>query len=151
MLNILMLKLNLICCIAYELHVLHTLNFSVVAFNLGYLPKGDKSVITEIRSTVQALESVITIVSYVGHQGGRYVLSILCFGEIWERIRNLSKKMVCQYNFVSNREEYEAVRCLASNLPTTHWVCSQREWLNRPLCPRLIVLFKKGETNVSKI
>ena len=91
MLNILMLKLNLICCIAYELHVLHTLNFSVVAFNLGYLPKGDKSVITEIRSTVQALESaislvrpkgVITIVSYVGHQGGRYVLSILCFGEI---------------------------------------------------------------------
>ena len=58
----------------------YMLNFSVVAFNLGYLPKGDKSVITEIRSTIQALESaislvrpkgVITIVSYVGHQGGR--------------------------------------------------------------------------------
>lgn len=93
---------------------------SVVAFNLGYLPGGDKSLITESETTLKALNSaarlvrsggIITVVSYVGHPGGR--------------------------------EEYEAVRDFAANLPTSSWVCSHREWLNRPLCPRLLVLFKK--------
>eukprot|EP00250_Pteridium_aquilinum_P028059 c36524_g1_i1 orf=626-1408(-) len=93
---------------------------SVVAFNLGYLPRGDKLLTTGSKTTVEALKcaislvrlgGIITIVSYVGHPGGR--------------------------------EEYEAVREFAAKLPTESWVCSQQEWLNRPLCPRLLVLLKK--------
>lgn len=49
-------------------------------FNLGYLPGSDKTVVTQARSTVAALESIlpllpvgglISIVAYTGHQGGQ--------------------------------------------------------------------------------
>ncbi|MGZ8175341.1 MULTISPECIES: class I SAM-dependent methyltransferase [Methylobacter] len=50
-----------------------------IMFNLGYLPGGDKSVITLTDSTLTALtvaarilavESIITLLAYPGHQGG---------------------------------------------------------------------------------
>lgn len=93
---------------------------SVVAFNLGYFPGGDKDLVTECNTTVEALTcatsllrqgGVVTVVSYVGHPGGR--------------------------------EEYEAVREFAAGMPNDCWICSHQEWLNRPLCPRLFVLYKK--------
>lgn len=49
-------------------------------FNLGYLPGGNKKVITESKSTIPALEQVyhilspqgiITLIAYRGHEGGR--------------------------------------------------------------------------------
>jgi ubiquinone/menaquinone biosynthesis C-methylase UbiE len=52
---------------------------SVAMFNLGYLPLGDKSIITTARSTLRALEQVhdvlraggvISILAYRGHSGG---------------------------------------------------------------------------------
>ncbi|XP_022718115.1 uncharacterized protein LOC111276633 isoform X2 [Durio zibethinus] len=52
----------------------------LVAFNLGYLPGGDKSIITISRTTLLALEAakkmlisggLISLVVYVGHPGGR--------------------------------------------------------------------------------
>lgn len=51
----------------------------VIMFNLGYLPGGDKSVITLTDSTLSALSAasrilavngVITLLAYPGHQGG---------------------------------------------------------------------------------
>jgi predicted methyltransferase len=51
-----------------------------VMFNLGYLPGGDKSLVTRDHSTLQALNAVlphllpggvITIVAYRGHSGGQ--------------------------------------------------------------------------------
>jgi hypothetical protein len=48
-------------------------------FNLGYLPGSDKSVITQVESTLQALEAglqalgrqgAISIIAYRGHAGG---------------------------------------------------------------------------------
>lgn len=55
-------------------------NSRLVAFNLGYLPGGDKGIITQSATTLLALEAakelllpggVISIVAYVGHPGGR--------------------------------------------------------------------------------
>jgi hypothetical protein len=52
---------------------------SVCMFNLGYLPGGDKSIITQTDSTITALNiasrllsgnGVITVLAYPGHQGG---------------------------------------------------------------------------------
>jgi Putative rRNA methylase len=52
---------------------------SAVMFNLGYLPGGDKSVVTQASSTVAALASasqllvdggLITVLAYPGHEGG---------------------------------------------------------------------------------
>ncbi len=52
---------------------------SAITFNLGYLPGGEKSLITKKETTLVALEKslkllqpggLITIVAYIGHEGG---------------------------------------------------------------------------------
>jgi len=57
----------------------HQSNISAIMFNLGYLPGGDKQIITRIDSTVSALNNasrllssngIITVIAYPGHQGG---------------------------------------------------------------------------------
>ena len=57
----------------------HHGTISVIMFNLGYLPGGDKSIITRTDSTLRALnsasrllttEGLITILAYPGHDGG---------------------------------------------------------------------------------
>ncbi|MCT4544115.1 MAG: methyltransferase domain-containing protein [Vallitalea sp.] len=49
-------------------------------FNLGYLPKGDKKIITKPESTIKSIEQIIdmlesngliSIISYYGHEGGK--------------------------------------------------------------------------------
>ncbi|KAF5181532.1 S-adenosyl-l-methionine-dependent methyltransferases superfamily protein [Thalictrum thalictroides] len=92
----------------------------LVCFNLGYLPGGDKSIITVPERTLEALEAasrivgsggLISVLVYVGHIGGK--------------------------------EEYETVLAFASVLPVDSWVCSKFEMVNRPLAPVLVFLFKK--------
>ena len=52
---------------------------AAITFNLGYLPKGDKSIITKAHTTVSAIEQslvllrkqgIISIMIYFGHEGG---------------------------------------------------------------------------------
>jgi tRNA1(Val) A37 N6-methylase TrmN6 len=52
---------------------------NAIMFNLGYLPGGDKSIITQTESTLTALtvasrmlavNGIITLLAYPGHQGG---------------------------------------------------------------------------------
>ncbi|XP_057460912.1 uncharacterized protein LOC130751340 [Actinidia eriantha] len=92
----------------------------LVAFNLGYLPGGDKAIITRSETTLQALEAakrllspggLISIVAYVGHPGGR--------------------------------DEFEAVEAFASGLPVENWICCKLQMLNRPLAPVLVLLAKR--------
>ncbi|XP_043702213.1 putative rRNA methylase YtqB isoform X2 [Telopea speciosissima] len=92
----------------------------LVAFNLGYLPGGDKAVITLSETTLPALEAasrilapngIISIIAYVGHPGGR--------------------------------KEFETVQAFASGLPVDDWVCSKFEMINRQMSPVLVILFKK--------
>ena len=54
-------------------------NISAITFNLGYLPKSDKSIITTAETTLKALKKgltrlrkggLITIMVYYGHDGG---------------------------------------------------------------------------------
>ena len=54
-------------------------NINAIMFNLGYLPSGDKSIITRTESTITALNSacrllsskgIISALAYPGHQGG---------------------------------------------------------------------------------
>ena len=53
---------------------------SVAMFNLGYLPFGDKNIVTQPESTIIALDQVaslirpgglISILAYIGHSGGK--------------------------------------------------------------------------------
>ena len=57
----------------------HHGNIRAIMFNLGYLPGGDKCIITRTDSTITALNSayrmlsgngIITVLAYPGHQGG---------------------------------------------------------------------------------
>lgn len=59
--------------------ILYAGYFRLVAFNLGYLPGGDKGIITRSETTLLALEAakrilmpggLISLVVYVGHPGG---------------------------------------------------------------------------------
>ncbi|KAJ0253502.1 Uncharacterized protein HA466_0111800 [Hirschfeldia incana] len=92
----------------------------MVAFNLGYLPGGDKSLITVSSSTLSALKAtervlmpggLISLVVYIGHPGGR--------------------------------EELEVVEAFGSGLPVSDWVCCKLQMLNRPLAPVLVFMFKR--------
>jgi hypothetical protein len=56
-----------------------------VAFNLGYLPGGDKQLKTGAETTLRALKAasnvlqaggLISVVAYTGHPGGLYVFSL---------------------------------------------------------------------------
>ncbi|CAN1157867.1 Putative rRNA methylase YtqB [Linum perenne] len=92
----------------------------LVAFNLGYLPGGDKDVITVPETTRLALDAakrillsggLISLVVYIGHPGGR--------------------------------EELEAVEGFASGLSVDEWSCCKFQLLNRPVAPVLVFLFKR--------
>ena len=60
-------------------HLPSELNVKAIVFNLGYLPEGDKSIITRSDTTVSALNQcltflqpngIVSLVIYPGHQGG---------------------------------------------------------------------------------
>lgn len=92
----------------------------LVTFNLGYLPGGDHSVTTNVDTTIQALQAS----SNVLQSGG--LISVVAY-----------------VGHPGGREEYDAVMNFAANLSTHAWVCSQHEWVNRPLSPRLILMLKR--------
>lgn len=95
----------------------------VIMFNLGYLPTGDLSIITEPESTLTALASafdllairgILTIVLYPGHAGGA--------------------------------EEAEAVQAWASSLPVAVAQSIIYRQLQRQDAPYLIAIEKKGSS-----
>ncbi|KAL5744868.1 hypothetical protein ACOSQ2_027984 [Xanthoceras sorbifolium] len=115
-----LVKLFNICHSKIEELVPKDTSVRLVAFNLGYLPGGDKTVITKSETTLMALEAaeriliqggLISMVVYVGHPGGR--------------------------------EELETVEAFASRLSVDNWICCKFQMLNRPLAPVLVFLFKR--------
>nr|XP_034588717.1 putative rRNA methylase YtqB isoform X1 [Setaria viridis] len=92
----------------------------LVAFNLGYLPGGDKTLITVPRTTELALQAasrilssggLISVLVYIGHPGGR--------------------------------DELDVVESFASSLPLDTWASCKLQMVNRPVAPVLILLNKK--------
>ncbi|XP_034678047.1 putative rRNA methylase YtqB [Vitis riparia] len=115
-----LVKLFTICHSRMEEVVPKSTTLRLVAFNLGYLPGGDKEVTTTSATTILALQTatrilasggLISLVVYVGHPGGR--------------------------------DELETIQAFASELSVEDWVCSEFQMLNRPLAPVLIFLFKR--------
>uniref|UniRef100_A0A5B7BLB8 rRNA methylase YtqB n=1 Tax=Davidia involucrata TaxID=16924 RepID=A0A5B7BLB8_DAVIN len=115
-----LVELFAICHSKMEEVVPNGISVRLVAFNLGYLPGGDKAIITASETTLLALEAakrilapggLISIVVYVGHPGGR--------------------------------EEYERVKAFASELSVENWISCKLQILNRPLAPILVFIFKR--------
>ncbi|KAI4323230.1 hypothetical protein L6164_022852 [Bauhinia variegata] len=115
-----LIKLFHICHSKMEEIVPENASVRLVAFNLGYLPGGDKEIITRSETTLLALEAakrilmrggLISIVVYVGHPGG------------WE--------------------ELKVVEGFAARMSTEDWICCKLQMLNRPNAPIPIFLFRR--------
>ena len=87
---------------------------------MGYLPRGDKEVTTQLPTTLAAVEAalevlapggLITILCYTGHPGGR--------------------------------DEFAGVQALVGELSPAYWVCAQTALLNRPTAPVLLTVYKR--------
>lgn len=93
----------------------------LICFNFGYLPGGDKEIVTREETTIQALESatkvlmkggLLSCLSYTGHPGGK--------------------------------EEYQSICEFLSRLSTEEYISTSIQSLNRPSAPKLLLAWKKN-------
>lgn len=84
-------------------------DIAAAIFNLGYLPKGDKQIITKGETTIQALEFIlphlrkgglVLVTVYSGHPGGELEKS-----SVLEFTKNLSQELftVLYYGFINQK------------------------------------------------
>lgn len=87
----------------------------LVVYNLGYLPGGDKSVVTRVESTLESLEKALKILAPDG------AISITCYPGHEE----------------GEREEREILKFLQT-LPSHRWTVCYHRWINRLKSPTLL-------------
>ncbi len=84
---------------------------AAVMFNLGYLPGGDQQIITVPESTLSALKAatdhlavngIITIVAYIGHEGGSEEASSV---DRWAEALCADHFSVIRYEFTNRRSK----------------------------------------------
>ncbi|UDI77988.1 class I SAM-dependent methyltransferase [Staphylococcus taiwanensis] len=93
--------------IANHLKLLGVKNVDAAIFNLGYLPKGDKSIVTKPKTTIKAIENIfdylnvegiIVLVIYHGHTAGQIERDvILDYLEQFDQ----SKAHILKYEFIN--------------------------------------------------
>lgn len=94
----------------------------LIVYNLGYLPKGDKSIITQTETTLQSLSYALKLVQ----PGG--AVSITCYS-----------------GHPGGDTEEAAVMAFCQALPQDTWNAVAHVRLNKPKAPSLILLQKKDE------
>ncbi len=81
-----------------------------IVFNLGYLPGGDKSIVTEVTNTLPALEDslellgnggVLVVTAYPGHQEGLKERQEI---EAWAEKLDYKEYLVGHYRFINQEE-----------------------------------------------
>ena len=92
----------------------------LIIYNLGYLPSGDKSITTEVRTTLESLKSALEILSENG------MISITCYP-----------------GHLEGQKEQEAILEMLSNLPSHRYLICHHSWINRKAAPSLIILQKR--------
>ncbi|NLJ76218.1 MAG: methyltransferase domain-containing protein [Peptococcaceae bacterium] len=93
-----------------------------VIFNLGYLPGGEHSVITEPASTVRALQAALGLLRPAGRVG-----------------------MVIYPGHPGGREEYEAVEKICSSLDKTLFNALKIGLLNRAATAPVVIIIEKAD------
>lgn len=93
---------------------------ALIVYNLGYLPGGDKSVTTLTPSTLQSIESVLSLL----REGG--ALSVTCYPGHEEGARE-----------ETNILEY------VQKLSPDQWSCCHHRWINRRTAPSLLLIQKR--------
>ena len=107
------------CSHAYFPEEIQTNSVSLIVYNLGYLPGGDKAKTTHTSSTLQSIENALMLLKMGG------AISITCYPGHAEG--NIEMDALIQY---------------ASQLPPKEWSCCHHSWLNRRAAPSLLLMQK---------
>ena len=94
-------------------------NVKLVVYNLGYLPKGEKSITTKVDTTLSSIQSALQLIS----PGG--TISITCYPGHEE-----------------GKREQEVIMNLVQSLDPREWSCCLHQWLNRTSAPSLLLIQK---------
>lgn len=92
----------------------------LIVYNLGYLPTGDKSITTQVASTLQSLQKSMGMLE----KGG--AISITCYPGHDEGMR-----------------EEKALIAFLETLSSAHWAICHHQWLNRLRSPSLLWITKR--------
>jgi hypothetical protein len=87
----------------------------LIVYNLGYLPKGDKSITTQTKTTLISVQKSLELLA----PGG--ALSITCYPGHEE-----------------GEKEEKALEEWATLLPSDRWLVAHHKWLNRKKAPSLL-------------
>ena len=90
---------------------------TLIVYNLGYLPTGDKSITTQAETTLRSVETGLELLRVGG------VMSITCYP-----------------GHPEGKVEEEALRNAIKKLPQHLWSISWHQWLNRQRSPSLILV-----------
>ena len=99
---------------------------SLIVYNLGYLPSGDKSITTVLNTTSQSVSKALTLIQLGG------LISITCYP-----------------GHVEGQKEEEALLQWSKALSPKEWSCSYHRLTNRHLCPSLFLIQKKSKDQKS--
>jgi len=92
----------------------------IIAYNLGYLPGGDKKITTQTSSTLESVKKALMLIV----PGG--LLSLTCYP-----------------GHPEGALEEEALLKIVSCLPPKEWAICHHRWVNWPLSPSLLLLEKR--------
>jgi hypothetical protein len=91
----------------------------LVAYNLGYLPGGDKSQTTKTKTTLQSIAKAQELIADEG------LISITCYP-----------------GHIEGKVEEDAVLSYAATLDPREWNCTHHRWLNRKNSPSLLFIYR---------
>ncbi len=90
---------------------------SLIVYNLGYLPGGDKSITTNTLTTLESLKAAFPLICHGG------AISITCYP-----------------GHEAGKEEEGAVLDFCKQLNPKEWSCCYHRWINRKEAPGLLLL-----------
>lgn len=110
-----------LCCQSHENFPSEITSNSIklIVYNLGYLPGGDKSITTALKSTLKSLERAKELIV----PGG--AISITCYPGHSE-----------------GEKEQEKILELVGDWAPQTWCCTHQQWLNRRKAPSLLLIQK---------
>lgn len=103
-------------------------NVKLIAYNLGYLPGGNKAVTTRVPTTVKSVTNALSILM----PGG--AISITCYP-----------------GHPEGKKEEEALVDFITALRPQEWECTHQRWLNRSNAPSLLLIQKLKEPEQLKV
>ncbi|CCB86869.1 MULTISPECIES: class I SAM-dependent methyltransferase [Parachlamydia] len=107
-------------CACHSIFPIQTENsVQLIVYNLGYLPKSDKSLTTCVNTTLISLQAALSLIA----PGGAVSLT-------------------CYPGHEEGKREEEAILNFVQKLRPQEWSCSYQTWVNRQKAPGLLLIQK---------